>query len=178
MRFKQLVSSIFCVVLLFGFYACEKTSNVYELTTLAVSKDLASTNTDTKLKNDKTLVAIILTDDASKTKYQLSSFQNYLNKQTLNAEILNKEKGELTFLEIDKRNGFSEVQNFKQPTLTLADLNIDVEATSYSHLTTYRNTDLEIITYQPDAALSRAIDRGVGVIIVTATGRYPDSLSF
>jgi len=176
MRFKQLVLSIFCVVFLFGFYACEKTSNIYELTTLATSKDLTTSNVAAKLKIDKTLVAIILTEDASQAKYNLSSFENYLDKQALNAEIFNKQKGELTFLALNNRNSFNEVQNLKHPNLTLSDLKIDVEATSYSHLTTYRNTEIEIITYQPDAALSRVIDRGVGVLIISTIGRYPENI--
>lgn len=176
MNFNRFLSSILVVLFLMGFYACDKTTNLYELTTK--SKALTDENSIAKLNTDKTLVAIVLTDKPHQAKANVKSFERLLTNKGLNAEMLNKQKGEIAFFTPDNKNGFTEVQNLRQSKLTATDLSIDIDATSYSHLTTYQNTPVEVITYQPNDELLRVIDRGVGLIVIIATGRYPENIAF
>jgi len=173
---KQLLGCIFCVVLLVGFFACEKTIYINEISNLVKAKDLSNNNY--KLAKEKTLVAIVLTNKTLKAKNRNNTVESLLKSKAIDVEFLKSKTGNLMFFASDETNGFVAAKNLKQPNLTAKDLNIDIKATVYSHLTTYKNTPVEVITYKPDAALHRIIDRGVGIIIVSTSGRFPDSWSF
>jgi len=175
MKYSLLV--IICVGGLIGFNACEKA-----VTTKAIeafkNKELIATEANNKILKSETLVALVLTDQKNLTVSKIKLVDDLFFKQNLDAEQLKNNYGKLTFFAWDNRKGFYEVENLKQPALTLADLNIDVEATSLNHLTTFKNTPVEVVTYEPDAALLREIDRGVAIVVISTAGRNPKNLHY
>lgn len=173
---KHLLLVTICVGFLIGFNACEK-ANSTDGIEAHKSKDINATDANNKILKKETLVALVLTDQKSLTAEKIKTVDDFI-KQGLAVEQLKSSYGKLTYFDWDNSKGFYEVENLKQPALTLADLNIDVEATSLSHLTTCQNTPVEVVTYEPDAALLRVVHRGIAIVVISTAGRNPENLQY
>jgi len=177
MNKQQFFYGFLIIAVLFCLYSCDRTNYVFKVAQKAKSIETSNVTNDNATKNE-TLVAIMLTNNGiTQTENKISAFEALLNNETLDVELLRGDKGKLTFFTYDKDLGVYEVENTRQ-FIKAVDLNIDANKASFSHLTTYKGTPVEIITYNPDGSLLRTVDRAIGVIIVSTIGRYPGNLTF
>lgn len=165
------------VLLLFGFYACEKGTSM-------LTKELKNSTQNQKLNNDRTLVAILLTDDVLQFGKTDLLINELLKKEQLNIESIDNNIGQFAFWNWDASEGFKIIENNNdKSTLKIDDLELKKEFATLSHLTTFKNTPVEIFNYslnEPNDVLSRITYKGgIGFIIVSTVGRPPsDFFSF